>query len=183
MIRIIAGRFKGKAIDVPKKGTRPTLGALREALFNICQQQIVDATFLDLFAGGGSIGIEALSRGAKHVTFVEKNRLSCKIIENNLQALGATQEGSIVALDVFKALPHLKHPFSIIFADPPYELGLGDRLLEYFDNDPTLLGGDLFLEESKITYAPKNLSVVSKRKVGRSTLLQLRKRDLFSRES
>ncbi len=173
MIRIIGGKFKGKGIDVPKKGARPTVSALRESLFNICQQQIDGATFLDLFAGAGAIGIEALSRGAKHVTFVENDRRSAHTIEKNLAALGVEEGTSIYSTDVFKALPLLKKPFTIIFADPPYDLGIGDRLLAYFDEDPTLLAGDLFLEESQIKYKPKHLIVKSERKVGRSILLQL----------
>ena len=172
MIRIISGKYKGKALDVPKKGARPTLGALRESLFNILQHEIEEATFLDLFAGGGSVGCEALSRGAKNVCFVEHDRRSCEVIKKNCASLGVEKAVTIYCSDVFKALPKMK-THDIVFADPPYEQRIGDKLLEYFDNDHRIIGKTLFIEESYLSYAPINLEVISRRKVGRSTLLEL----------
>ncbi len=179
MIRIIAGKFKGRALDVPKKGARPTLGALREALFNIIQQEIEGATFLDLFAGAGSMGLEALSRGAKEVCFVEHDRKSCQVIKKNCAALGVGEEAQVFCADAFKALPKMK-PFDFIFADPPYERHLGDQLLKYFDKDQNVLGKMLFIEESHLSYTPCHLTIISRRNVGRSTLLQLCNKNAFS---
>lgn len=172
MIRIIGGKYKGKALDVPKKGARPTLGALRESLFNILQYEIEGATFLDLFAGAGSIGFEALSRGAKEVCFVENDRLSCQVLKKNCAQLGAENEVKIYCADVFKALAKAK-TFDIIFADPPYDKQIGDKLLQHFDKEHHTIGKMLFIEESYLSYKPINLEILSRRKVGRSTLLQL----------
>ncbi|MCH9608663.1 MAG: Ribosomal RNA small subunit methyltransferase D [Chlamydiales bacterium] len=177
MIRIIGGKFKGHSIEVPKKGTRPTLAALRESLFNICQHTIEGATFLDLFSGGGAIGLEALSRGAAHVTFVEKDG---RIVKKNCSKLGVADKTTCLSTDVFKALPSFQTPFDIIFADPPYGVGLGEKLLDYFDENPYLIGGDLFIEESIPLPPPKNLILKSKRKVSRSILLQLCNRSCSS---
>ena len=97
-MRVIAGTAKGRVLFAPKGiGTRPILSMIKESLFNIWQEQVKSARFLDLFAGSGSIGIEALSRGAKEVVFVEKNRSAVSIIRKNL-ALCQFQTGWSVYL-------------------------------------------------------------------------------------
>ena len=87
-LRIIGGKFKGRLIKTPKgEKTRPTSAILRKAVFDICQNQITDARFLDLFAGSGAMGLEALSRGASHATFVERDKHSVSCLKENLALL------------------------------------------------------------------------------------------------
>jgi 16S rRNA (guanine966-N2)-methyltransferase len=125
-MRIIAGQYRGRKLKTPPSAqTRPTSDRLRETLFNVLAPRIEGARFLDLCAGTGAVGIEALSRGAKHVTFVDKSRKMCGLIEANTSALGIDeQEFEIVNADASDYLRrHAKkerEPFDIIFLDPPY---------------------------------------------------------------
>ena len=123
-MRVIAGTAKGRVLFAPKGiGTRPILSMIKESLFNIWQEQVKSARFLDLFAGSGSIGIEALSREAKEVVFVEKNRSAVSIIRKNL-ALCQFQTGwSVYQDDVFQRLKKLSkdgQKFDIVYIDPPF---------------------------------------------------------------
>src|SRR5687767_5031447 len=100
-MRIIAGKFRGRQLkSQPSAQTRPTSDRLRETLFNVLAPRIEDARFLDLCAGTGAVGIEALSRGAEHVTFVDQSRKMCTLIEANTSALGIDkQEFELVSAD------------------------------------------------------------------------------------
>ena len=127
-MRITGGEFGGRNLKVPKTDAiRPTQDRVREALFNIIQCEIAGADFLDLFAGSGAVGLEALSRGAKSVTFVEANRKHIAILNENLEAIvGRTGDGrrETVAGDAYRWIATYSGPgFSIGFADPPYALG------------------------------------------------------------
>ena len=125
-MRIIAGKYRGRQLKSPPSAqTRPTSDRLRETLFNVLAPRIEGARFLDLCAGTGAVGIEALSRGAEHVTFVDKSRRMCGLIEANTSALGIDeQELEIVNADASDYLRrHAKkerEPFDILFFDPPY---------------------------------------------------------------
>src|SRR3954467_4968548 len=104
-MRVIAGRFKGRRLKAPTwEGLRPTSDKLRETLFNILAPRIAGARVLDGFAGTGAIGIEALSRGAAHVTFVETDRRAAALIDGNLQACGIDDGYTIERADVVAAL-------------------------------------------------------------------------------
>src|SRR6185295_2231691 len=125
-MRIIAGKFRGRRLKSPPSlQTRPTSDRLRETLFNIVTPRIADARLLDLCTGSGAIGIEALSRSAGYVTFVDQSRKMCDLIEANLQSLEI--EDNTVAVISSAAVDFLKRfskqraePFDIIFFDPPY---------------------------------------------------------------
>jgi 16S rRNA (guanine966-N2)-methyltransferase len=124
-MRIIAGRLKGRRLKAPTwDGLRPTADKLRETLFNILASRVDGARVLDGYAGTGAIGIEALSRGAAHVTFVENNRRALALIEENLAACGVregyTTEGGAVAAVL--ARPDAAGPFDLILLDPPYDI-------------------------------------------------------------
>lgn len=123
-LHLIAGQFKGRPLKTPKNSTtRPTQGMLREAIFNICQNEIENASFLDLFAGSGAMGLEALSRGAARATFVEKNREAVRCIRENIQTLQVEAKTTLLSLDVHKAIERLKGArFDLIYIDPPYDL-------------------------------------------------------------
>ncbi len=130
-MRIGAGARKGLTIPLPKKlKIRPTLGRVREALFNIISTRIDGSTFLDLYAGTGSIGLEAHSRGASTVIFVEQNRKTAALLKRNMEryceSMSPTQQSAIhlYTLDVKAYLNDTHHytkPADIIFADPPYD--------------------------------------------------------------
>src|SRR5215470_14364885 len=120
-MRVIAGRAGGVRLAVPKRGVRPTMDRVKAAIFSSLGEAIIGARVLDLFAGSGALGIEALSRGASSVIFVEKDRQSVDIIAGNL---ARTQlKGRVRQHDVFDFIQRTSEveTFNIIFADPPYE--------------------------------------------------------------
>jgi 16S rRNA (guanine966-N2)-methyltransferase len=121
-MRIIAGQLKGRRLKTPKwTGLRPTSDKLRETLFNVLGAHVQGARVLDSFAGTGAVGIEALSRGAAHVTFVERDRRALALIDDNLQHCGLKEGYAIIRVDFAGAGPRLAGtPFDIIFLDPPY---------------------------------------------------------------
>jgi 16S rRNA (guanine(966)-N(2))-methyltransferase RsmD len=123
-VRVIAGRFKGRRLKAPSwEGLRPTSDKLRETLFNILARRIEGARVVDGYAGTGAIGIEALSRGAAHVTFIESNRRASALIEENLKACGIDGGYTIQCADVVAALdaPPAGAAFDLILLDPPYD--------------------------------------------------------------
>ena len=125
-MRITGGEFGGRNLKVPKSDAiRPTQDRVREALFNIIQFEIAGADFLDLFAGSGAVGIEALSRGAKSVTFVERERRHLAVLEENIDSFRVQSTAvDVVGADAYRWLAIYSGPgFSIGFADPPYALG------------------------------------------------------------
>jgi 16S rRNA (guanine(966)-N(2))-methyltransferase RsmD len=123
-MRIIAGRLKGRRIEAPDwAGLRPTSDRLRETLFNILTPRIEGARFLDAYAGTGAVGIEALSRGAAHVTFVERDRRAAELIERNLARCGVKDRYAIIRAGFAGAAPGVAGPFQILFLDPPYGAG------------------------------------------------------------
>ena len=127
-MRIIAGRHRGRRLKSPKgKTTRPTSDAVREAIFNGLSHQvpspIEEAVVLDLFAGSGALGLEALSRGARHVTFVDSDREAQAAIRENIELLGEGPRTRLLPVD-FRRLPRAREPADLIFLDPPYGLGL-----------------------------------------------------------
>jgi 16S rRNA (guanine966-N2)-methyltransferase len=125
-MRIIAGKYRGRKLKSPPSvAARPTSDRLRETLFNILAPRIEGARFLDLCAGTGAVGIEALSRGAAQVTFVDQSRKMCALIEANVDALEVEQnEVEIVSAEASEFLRRrgkkVTEPFDIIFYDPPY---------------------------------------------------------------
>lgn len=120
-MRIIAGEYRSRRLkSIPGMHTRPTPDRLRETLFDILAQRIAGVTFVDAYAGTGAVGIEALSRGAGHAIFLEKNRHAVEVIRQNLAALAVTWKAIVVPGPVIGNLT--RHPAEIIFLDPPYEL-------------------------------------------------------------
>jgi 16S rRNA (guanine(966)-N(2))-methyltransferase RsmD len=147
-MRIIAGKYRGRKLrSPPSLGTRPTSDRLRETLFNILAPRIAGARFLDLCAGSGAVGIEALSRGAAHATFVDRSRKMYALIKDNLQALKIDdREFEVVTSEAVKFLRRFEQkgsqPFDVIFFDPPYAADYETVLNCIGENAATLLGED-----------------------------------------
>jgi len=122
--RITGGRLRGRILSSPPNlRTRPMQGSLREALFNILGPDVEDASVLDLFSGTGSVGIEALSRGAASCVFCENYRPALKVLHRNIEALGLAEETKIVKINLLAAGPFPatgREPFKIVFLDPPF---------------------------------------------------------------
>lgn len=130
-LRIIGGEHGGRRIRSPKgRATRPTRSAVREAWFNAIGSRVEGAAVLDLFAGSGALGIEALSRGAATARFVEWDAAACSVIRSNLSQLGLAERGSVVRKDVFRLLGGLPTDVTLALADPPYGRGVADRLVD-----------------------------------------------------
>ena len=137
MIRLTGGSKKGQSIrSIKKEGLRPTSSKVREALFNIIGPQLRGSRFLDLFAGTGSVGIEALSRGAAHVTFVEREAEIFRLLKENIERLEIGTESTLIRADAIKFL-NRGVAFDLIYADPPYQAPVLEKLL------PAVAGGDM----------------------------------------
>jgi 16S rRNA (guanine966-N2)-methyltransferase len=122
-LRIIGGRWRGRKLDFPMVAAiRPTPDRVRETVFNWLQHNIVDARCLDLFAGSGALGFEALSRGAAHVDFVEREPLVIRYLRETLQRLEGT--GEVHGVDSLKWLQTAQRPYDIVFLDPPFGANL-----------------------------------------------------------
>jgi len=175
--RIIAGTARGRRLkDVPGDITRPITDRVKEALFNILAGDIVDAALLDLFAGTGSVGIEALSRGAEFVRFNDIHRQAVDTVKANLESTGLKDRAEVVKSDAFALL---RQPpdrrFDYIFVAPPQYKGLWRQALEALDANPTWLVDDgwLLVQIDPVEYQPLALThfkEIEQRKYG-STLL------------
>ena len=133
VMRIISGVLKGRRLTTPKgQGVRPTSDRVKESIFNILGGEVEDKIVLDLFAGTGNLGIEALSRGARKALFVENGRQALKLIQRNLAQCGMEGRSEILAKDVNRAIGILKEKgdlFDLILLDPPYGKGWVGRTL------------------------------------------------------
>jgi 16S rRNA (guanine(966)-N(2))-methyltransferase RsmD len=147
-MRIITGRSKGRRLVRPKgQGIRPTSDRVKGSIFNILREEIEEKRVLDLFAGTGNLGIEALSRGAQITIFVEKGRQAIRLIQKNLAQLGLEERSEIIPRDTHRAIGILKQrgeSFDVIFMDPPYEKGLIQKTLMRLNSHP-IYGKDTIL--------------------------------------
>ena len=150
-MRIISGKFKSRRLKgTPPAGIRPTSDKLKETVFNILGASVEGATFLDACAGTGAMGIEAISRGAAFVYFVEQSRKACQIIRENLKSLEVDQGYKILEMDLGKALKDIDTQIDIAYVDPPYDR---DDLYETALN--CFKGGLLVVEHSKRKELPE----------------------------
>jgi 16S rRNA (guanine(966)-N(2))-methyltransferase RsmD len=157
-VRIIAGTLKGRRVDAPAwPGLRPTSDRLRETLFNVLAPRIQGARFLDAYAGTGAVGIEALSRGAAHVTFVEQDRRAQGLIQANLDRCSLESRCAIIRAPFTAARERLTGGFDVLFLDPPYGAA---ELAEALETAGPLLSGTavLVVEHAKRDAAPEQVS-------------------------
>lgn len=152
-MRIIAGTYRGRRIrTLTGSATRPTSDRLRETLFNILARQINGSSFLDICAGSGAVGIEALSRGAAEVTFIEHSRDACAMIEANLNHVGAAGCATIEcrsALAALKSLEQAAKQFDIAFFDPPYSSEIHRGVMEQLGSGNLITPGSVVVVEHR----------------------------------
>lgn len=182
-MRVISGTAKGctlKSID--DLSTRPTLDRVKEPLFSILQNYIPDANILDLFAGSGALGIEALSRGAKNCTFCDISYKAIQMIKENLKKTRLEDKSVIINKDYKKCLSDLKEKFDIIFIDPPYKKNIATDSIKIILNLNLLTkDGIIILETDEEERELKelenvNVEIYDRRKYGRVRLLLIRER-------
>lgn len=177
-MRVIGGKYRGKKLIPPKNyDIRPTTDKARESLFNMLQYYIYESSFLDLFSGSAAVSIEAISRGAKHVTLVEKSRESIKTINANLNLI-ADEKGKaeLINSDVINYLQISKAKFDIIFADPPYAYEKTNQIIKLIStrklleddgvviietdkNENLVIPNDMYIEKEKI-YSISKFSII-----------------------
>lgn len=174
-VRIIGGNWRGRKIGFPDaRGLRPSPDRVRETLFNWLQGYVPGARCLDLFAGSGVLGLEALSRGAREVVFVEKDPYVAKSLQSGIHELNAGDRAGLVNND---ALVYLETPgcgtFDIVFIDPPYKQGLVMECVRRLDKNRLVEGrGLLYLEQESDLEAPdlpENWVVLKSRQAGQAS--------------
>lgn len=175
-LRIAGGEARGRRLKAPKN-IRPTQDMVKQAIFNMVGPAIDGATVLDLFAGSGALGIEALSRGAAHVTFVDQQPRGLGILRQNLGALGFQHRAQIVRGDVvhwLEAKPSVLASTDFVFLDPPYDDVVLDRALRQLDRSSTT--ATVFAEHSKRQQIPQleRLHVDRERRYGDTVVTVLK---------
>ncbi len=184
-MRIIGGKARGRRLYTPwTSAVRPTAERIKEAFFNIIGP-VDGKTFLDLFAGSGNMGLEALSRGALKAVFVENNRALVDAIGRNIETCGFGGKGEILTSDFIKAIQKLvkrSEAFDILFADPPYERGIVSPTLEHLRNGSLMEKDGLFAVQHSVREAAAvdesgQLVLTDRRQYGDTILSFFRKRD------
>jgi len=178
-LRVIGGTAKGRRLRlVPGSGTRPISDRVKESLFDLLGADVAGAAVLDLFSGTGSVGIEALSRGAAHATFVERDRLAVNTIQANLEATGFEGRARVVRADVFVYLrrgPRDGEAFDYIYVAPPQYHNLWADTLQALDAQPAWINpdGQVVAQIDPREYAAlplNNLAPVDQRRYGNTLL-------------
>lgn len=170
-MRIVGGIYKGRVLcPFEKIGVRPTSDMARESLFNILQNRISGAKFLDLFSGTGAMGIEALSRGAKLVAINDYSRDAIALIKKNLQKLGIENQVKVSSLDALTFIGGSHEAFDIVYIDPPYESDIYTRVLDSVSKILSEDGIVIVESEKPFDYDGNGLIKYDQRRYGRAHL-------------
>lgn len=171
---IIQGKYKGYKLNVPPQGTRPFTDRVKKTLFDIMQGQFQDKTVLDLFAGTGNLGLEAISSGATFVTFVDISQDALKSISDNVKSLGVEHFSKIIKANYKKFIKDNKEAFDIIFIDPPFKLLNKINLEEFL---PLMHQNSILILKSnkEISQEQVALQIIDKRKIGINFLYFIKK--------
>lgn len=183
-MRVISGVARGTKISsIESLDTRPTLDRVKESLFNIIQNDLRGKVVLDLFAGSGALGIEALSRGAEKAYFCDINSEAIKILKQNLEKTKLIKNAIIINKDYKVALKVIQDKLDIIFLDPPYKLDFTGKAikeildLELIDNTSLMIvETDELKRDMEQIENIKELEIIDKRKYGRANLIFIKKR-------
>ncbi len=181
-MRIIGGIHKGRKLaSLPGKTTRPTSGKVREAIFNICSDDIPDANVLDLFAGTGAFGLEAISRGAARAVFVDSDRRGIDIIRKNIAACRENERTSVFCTDITTNLNMLLSAglyFDIVFLDPPYHAHAAGKALDTLSGTGMLRKGAMVIVEhgkrEEIPVDITGMEIIDRRKYGKTLVTFLK---------
>lgn len=147
-MRIITGSAKGTKLKTPRGlAIRPTADRVKESVFNILRSHILNSKVLDLFAGTGNLGLEALSRGASHATFVEQSLTSIALIKENAKLTKLSDQITILKANVLSQIPKFTEKFDLIFCDPPYNQSLVKQVLFHIDQTAILADGGILIVE------------------------------------
>ena len=163
-MRIIAGTARSLPLKtIEGMDTRPTTDRIKETLFNMLQNDVPGSYFLDLFAGSGQIGLEAVSRGARYAVFVENNKKACTCIEDNIHFTKFDRETKLLQSDVISAIRSMegKYKFDVIFMDPPYRHEYEKEVLECLKDSSILKEDTLIIVEASLDTSFDYLSAVS----------------------
>ena len=187
MLRIVGGKHRGRAIATPEgRATRPTSSRAREALFNILihanwrqdgTSPLIEARVLDAFAGSGALGLEALSRGAEHVTFLDNDSGAIRLIGENLRKLGETGAAKVMRADATRP-PPVREACDLVFLDPPYRSGLAAPALAALDEAGWIAADAVVtveLAHSEDVAPPTGFEVIDERRYGAAKVVILRK--------
>ncbi len=163
-MRVISGKYKGRKLDgFNENGTRPTMDRVKESIFGSIQNYIDDSIVLDLFAGSGSLGIEALSNGSKSVYFVDNNSALIDIIKKNTNNMA--EDIHIIKSDFLSALNNFNNiKFDIIFLDPPYKMNLINKCINIIHEKDLLKEGGIIVCEYENEFVDTNLYRIIKEK-------------------
>ena len=151
-MRISSGIYRNRIINAPNNNdaTRPTTDKTRQAIFNVIRPYIYDSKVLDLFAGSGAMGIEALSNEAKHITFIDNDIQAIKAIKDNLTSLKINKDEYEIIKDDYHIIKSINSSFDIIFMDPPYRLNVFDEILKIIEDNNLLNKHGIIVYESNI---------------------------------
>ena len=151
-MRVIAGRARSLKLKTPEgMDTRPTTDRIKETLFNMIQGEIPGCIFIDLFAGSGGIGIEALSRGASHAYFIENGKEAISCIQDNLFFTKFSNDATLLKQDIFSALPMIhEKEADVIFMDPPYQAGYEEKVFKVLLKQSYVTENTLMILEAQI---------------------------------
>ena len=164
-MRVISGKYKGKKLNgFDINGTRPTMDRVKESLFAIINPYLSNCTCLDLFAGSGALGIEALSNGAKKVTFVDNNKEVINVLKKNTEGIECAD---IVLDDALKYLQTCQQTFDIIFLDPPYHLKLINEVIKIILEKNLLKKGGLLVCEYEEEDVNSPLEILKEKRYGK----------------
>lgn len=175
-MRVIAGKYKNRKLKtVADNSVRPATDKVKGAIFNMLQSRVdwTASRVLDLYAGSGSVGIEALSRGARQVIFVENSRSAIRYLNMNLESIGTNGSAQVVNQDVERFLRGLTTRFNVVFADPPYAMArLSDLPSMIFERDIIARDGYVVIEHpSRFEFTPSSLwDVVVRKQYGRTSV-------------
>jgi len=174
-IVITGGIFKGRKLSVPNNvNVRPTMSSVREAIFDSIGGRIIRSTFLDLYAGFGTVGIEALSRGASKVTFVDKSRVCVNTIRKNLEILDCMHCAEICQMTVESFIKSIDAKYDFIFLDPPYRLDCSAIIREILDKEILANNGIIIWETSvRSNINKESLNIAREKRYGESLVLYI----------